>query len=67
MNAMKLEIWSDSGANIHSENTAVVSLAELGFSDEEWLELSWEEKDKAVRNYCWETEMLSYGFSEVPS
>ena len=59
---MKIEVWTNSNANIKSENRITVDIDEIGFSEDEWNKLSNEEKDKAILEFCWETEMLSWGW-----
>lgn len=42
----KFEIWLDSGANIHSCKKTVVTLDDLGLSENEWNEMDQDEKTK---------------------
>jgi hypothetical protein len=34
------KVWLDSGANIHSNRSVIISLEELGYTDEEWEAMS---------------------------
>jgi hypothetical protein len=52
---MKIKVWCDSGANIHSRREAVLDLEEdLGFEPEDWSELSDEAKFREVRDWLFQ-------------
>lgn len=59
------KVWLDSGANIHSRYENIVSLDELGFTDEEFAALSGDEKDNIMRDIAW--ERMDWGYQEVDS
>ena len=46
---MKVKVWLDSGANIHSCYQQIVDTEELGYSDEEWEDLPEEEKEDVMK------------------
>lgn len=63
---MKLKLWFNSGANIHSKNSQTAdTMKDFGLTDEEWAEISDEEKEKLVLDWWWESGYLDYGFEEV--
>ncbi len=59
---MKIETYIDSGANAHSCKRATYSLDELGLSDEDWSEMTEQEKEDFMRPIIWDT--LEWGFFE---
>ena len=59
---MKVKFVCDSGANIHSARTEVVDTEDYGHTDEEWLELSEEQKQEIVEE--WANERLQVYFDE---
>ncbi len=64
---MKVKFVCDSGANIHSArtevvDTEVVDTEDYGYTDEEWLELSEEQKQEIVEE--WANERLQVYFDE---
>ncbi|EPA7301008.1 hypothetical protein ACQ43C_000474 [Escherichia coli O9,30:H25] len=59
----KFEIWLDSGANIHSCKKTVVTLDDLGLSENEWNEMDQDEKDENMRDVAFET--LDWGWKEI--
>ena len=59
---MKVKFVCDSGANIHSARTEVVDTEDYGYTDEEWLELSEEQKQEIVEK--WANERLQVYFDE---
>ena len=59
---MKVKFVCDSGANIHSARTEVVDTEDYGYTDEEWLELSEEQKQEIVEE--WANERLEVYFDE---
>lgn len=59
----KFEIWLDSGANIHSCKKTIVTLDDIGLSEEEWDEMDQDEKDENMRDVAFET--LDWGWKEV--
>lgn len=61
---MKIKVWCDSGANIHSAREEVVDLErDWGISDEDWDAMTDDEKDQAVND--WANERLEIGWSEA--
>ena len=59
---MKVKFVCDSGANIHSARTEVVDTEDYSYTDEEWLELSEEQKQEIVEE--WANERLQVYFDE---
>ena len=59
---MKVKFVCDSGANIHSARTEVIDTEDYGYTDEEWLELSEEQKQEIVEE--WANERLQVFFDE---
>lgn len=60
---MKLRIWLDSGANIHSKREVITSPDELGLTDEEWREMSEDEKEVMMRDVAF--EQSDWGWREI--
>lgn len=46
--------YLDSGANIHSRYKTEITLADMGITDEEFDEMSDEEKDDMFKEYAYE-------------
>jgi len=67
---MKIKIWCDSGANIHSRRSEEIDLVEyFGVETEEDAEAEWnsmsdDEKYKMVEEHWWNSG-LDIGFEEV--
>jgi len=59
----KFKVWLDSGANIHSSYEQVVTLDDLGYTDEEWDQLSDDERENEMRELAW--ERADWGYHEV--
>ena len=59
----KFEVWMDSGANIHSKYKTTVSLNDLGVSDEEWQEMTDEQRDDVMRDVAFERS--DWGYREI--
>lgn len=61
---MKLKLYVDSGANIHSKRTETIDLEkDWGLTDEDWSDMTEKEKDEMVQQWVW--ERASYGFEEI--
>ena len=60
---MKIKFWCDNGANIHSCREDVFTLRDLGYSAEEWSEMTEDEKYDVVKD--WAMERFDYGFEEM--
>ena len=60
---MKLRIWCDSGANIHSKREEIIGIGELGLTEKEWREMSDAEREEAVKPVA--LERLDWGFEEI--
>lgn len=62
----KIELWVDSGANIHSCNKEVIDTVEdWGMEDGEWESLSEEEQYEQAMSWAWESAGLEVGVREV--
>lgn len=59
---IKLKIWCDSGANIHSCRKETVTVEELGYTDEEWNDLSEQDQEEAAKDVAF--AQLDWGFVE---
>ena len=60
---MKVEFYVNSGANIHSCNKSeLMNVEELGYSEEEWNNLTEDEKWKEAEQ--WANEYLEIGYIE---
>ena len=62
---MKIEIWLDSRANIHSCKETIVDTTDLGKTDEEWKALSEDEKGKLVLEYWADMGIPDFGYRET--
>lgn len=60
---MKLKIWLDSGANIHSCKEITISLDELGLTEEDWAEYSNKEKEEVIKPIAFDS--LDWGWDEI--
>lgn len=61
----KFEVWMDSGANIHSKRKTIVSLDYLRISDDEWEEMTEEQRDDVMREIAFERS--DWGYKEIKS
>lgn len=59
----KFNVWCDSGANAHSCRRTTVTLDDLGLSDEEWADMTDEQRDEAMKDVAF--ERLDWGFAEA--
>jgi hypothetical protein len=61
---MKIKLYCDSGANIHSERSEVIDLEkDWGITDEEWESMSDQEKEKLCNE--WAYNRLEIGWTPV--
>jgi len=60
---MKIKFFCDSGANIHSCREQILDLEDLGISEDEWNDMS--EDDKYKEAEMWANERLEIGFEEL--
>jgi len=60
--SIKIKWWCDSGANINSCNKGEFDIEDWGYTKEEWIPYTEEEKDEIVREAAW--ERLDWGFTE---
>jgi len=61
---MKVKFYCDSGANIHNKREETLDLSnDLGYTDEEWMALSDEEKEEEVE--LWASQKLDIGYEEI--
>jgi hypothetical protein len=61
---MKLRIWCDSGANTHSKRVVTITPGDLGLTQQQWDDLSEEERERLMRDIAF--EQLDWGYEEVP-
>ena len=59
----KVKVWLDSGASTHSEYSVKISLDDIGISDEEWDEMSDDERDEVMRDIAF--DRASWGYREI--
>ena len=61
---MKIELYCNSGANIHSCRKEILDLEkDYGINDEEWAEMSDDEKYNMAEE--WAFERLEIGYKEI--
>jgi len=61
---MKIRVYVDSGANIHSERSEIIDLEQdWGITDDVWKERSEKERYEAVED--WAYNSLQIGYEEV--
>ena len=61
---MKIRLWCDSGANIHSKRDEVVdTVSQWGMEEGEWEKLTEEEKYELAQE--WANDRLEIGFEEL--
>lgn len=60
---MKLKVWCDSGANIHSKREDIYELEELGLTLEEWNEMSSVSKEDFIKDIA--LERLDWGYELI--
>ena len=60
---MKIKFWCDNNANIHSRRSDVFTPDDLGYTEEEWREMTEEEKHECVKD--WAMDRFEYGFEEL--
>jgi hypothetical protein len=60
---MKIKVWCDSGANIHSKREDIVDLKDWNITDEEWNDMDDTIKQEFVNG--WVNQKLEIGFKEV--
>ncbi len=60
---MKIRVYCDSGANIHSCREQIVSFDELGTTQEDWENMSDLEKEDVIRPIAF--ERLDWGWQEL--
>lgn len=61
---MKIKVWCNNGANIHSKRQEVIDLERAwGITNEEWHAMPDKEKDEMVKDWMW--ERLDYGWEDA--
>jgi hypothetical protein len=60
---MKIRFFCDSGANIKSCRREVMDTEDIGYTAEEWRELTEDDKQKAAEEWAW--DRLEIGFEEI--
>lgn len=61
---MKIRLYCDSGANIHSKRQEIIKPEDWGMTEDEWTALTEEEKESMVKD--WAFERLYWGWEEQP-
>lgn len=59
----KFKVWLNSGANIHSCRKVEVALDEIGVSDEEFSEMSENDKEEMFRDIAFQNS--DWGWEEI--
>jgi hypothetical protein len=59
---MKITFYCDNGANIHSKRKDTFTLEDLGYTVEDWTEMTEENKLEVVKD--WAMERFDYWFEE---
>ena len=59
----KFRVWLDSGATIHSTYGIEITLADLGYGDDEWDALSDFERDCIMKDVAF--ERADWGYQEI--
>ena len=52
---MTITLWCDNNANSQSKKTWTVDLADFGVTDEEWAEMTEDEKEELLKDEVWQT------------
>jgi hypothetical protein len=60
---MKLKVWLDSGANIHSCRTEIVEFTDLGVTEAEWDALTEAEQEGLAKEIAF--DRADWGFAKV--
>ena len=60
---MKIKVYIDSGANIHSRRTEIVTPEEIGTTEEEWKAMSEEEKEELAKPIAF--DRLDWGWEDI--
>lgn len=61
---MKIKVWCDNGANIHSKRSTVIDIMKVfGFDNDEWAALTDDERDDILRDIA--MEWFEWGYNEV--
>lgn len=55
-----IHYWCDSGASIHSCRRGTITLQELGMTEEEWRDMSDDERDGVMRDIA--CDRLDWGY-----
>lgn len=61
--SLKFEVWCDSGANIHSCRKEIVTLEDIGCSEDEWAEMSEEAREEIMREIA--QDRLDWGYRQI--
>ena len=61
----KINVWLDSGANIHSKFEQVIDLADRSITDEEWDNMDDVEREGLMQEIAFET--LEWGWEDEDS
>jgi hypothetical protein len=63
-NSMKIKVWLNSGANIHSTKTTIIDLEkDLGIFDNEWRDMPEKEQEEIMREIAFEGS--DWGYKEL--
>jgi hypothetical protein len=61
----KFKVWLDSGANAQSCYEQVLSLSDIGLTDDEWVKMTEREQDDIMREEAFSKS--DWGYTELPS
>lgn len=62
MSERKIKFWLNSGANIHSCRTVIMTFDEIGIDADVWDDMSDDEKEEAAREIAF--ERADWGWAE---
>lgn len=63
MTSRKFKVWLDSGANIHSSRSQVISLSDIVFTDAEWDAMEESEQEEVMRDIAFDHS--DWGYTEL--
>lgn len=63
MKDKQFNVWLDSGANCESTRSQIISIKEIGFTNQQWDRLSDDEKDDVMKEVAFES--AKWGYTEL--